>query len=110
MLAFKTYTRIAMLIATVFCAAPAWADYTYICKDVDHKSYTLHVDDAETVLTWRGREYDITVVEGCRYTWHANPKGGEGPSFDLCTATKGYADIIYADGSSVPCRMKGRHD
>ena len=70
-------------------ATPANAEiYNYSCK-VDGKTYPLRVDETNNVLQWQGNRYSLTRQPDCgKYGWHAE---GNGMSFDVCTATQGYA-------------------
>jgi hypothetical protein len=75
------------------------------CDVVDGKAFPLRVDDNKHVLTWRGKQYRVTEQPNCgKSGWHAE---GNGTSFDVCTATKGYAAIEDKDGNvMVRCDAK----
>jgi hypothetical protein len=103
----KTIITTAAILAAITTAAHAEA-YTYMCK-VGSKSYPVTVttpnDDMEGgTITWRGTVYqDVKLGEGCRYNFAGVSKDGD--TAELCTATKGYADLTLGRARFY-CHMK----
>jgi len=92
----KTILLTAVTLISMLVTAQA-GTYTYMCK-VGSKSYPVTVttpsnDDLEGgTITWRGRVFqDVKLGEGCRYNFLATAK--DGTTAELCTATKGVADL-----------------
>jgi hypothetical protein len=55
-------------------------------------------------ITWRGTVYqDVKLGEGCRYNFAGVSKDGD--TAELCTATKGYADLTLGRARFY-CHMK----
>jgi hypothetical protein len=103
----KTIIIAAAILAAITATAHAEA-YTYMCK-VGSKSYPVTVttpnDDMEGgTITWRGTVYqDVKLGEGCRYNFAGVSKDGD--TAELCTATKGYADLTLGRARFY-CHMK----
>lgn len=86
-------------LMAVITTSPVYAEgYTYMCRvPSDHRSYPVRVDIDNATLTWRGRTFrNLQEVEGCRVKWQAT---SEGATAELCTATKGVADLKIGDAS-----------
>src|SRR5262249_27538196 len=62
-------------------------------------------DDMEGgTITWRGTVFqDVTLGEGCKYNFVATNRDGD--TAELCTATKGYADLTIGRARFY-CQMK----
>ena len=92
----------AALMAAI--ATSVYAEsYTYMCRvPSDHKSYPARLDIDNATLTWRGRTFrNLQEVEGCRVKYQAT---SDGATAELCTATKGVADLKLGD-ASFDCQL-----
>jgi hypothetical protein len=96
---------VTILIACIMSLSVAHAEtYTYMCRvPSDHKSYPLKLDIDNATLTWRDKTFrNLKQVEGCRYKYQATRAG---MTAELCTATKGVADLKLGN-ASFDCQMK----
>jgi hypothetical protein len=107
MIKMKTILLTAVTLVSMLVTAQA-ETYTYMCK-VGPKSYPVTVttpndDDMEGgTITWRGTVFqDVKLGEGCRYNFVATK---DGVIAELCTATKGYADLTIGRARFY-CQMK----
>jgi len=74
--------------------------FTYVCKSQGRVS-TLKVDETKQTLEWLGHTYKITETSCGRAGWHAER---DGTSFDVCSATQGYASFDLPTGT-VECEL-----
>jgi hypothetical protein len=97
------------ILATVTSAQAR--DYTYMCK-VDRQSYPVKLTTPNEgngsleggTITWRGQTYeDVKLGEDCKAQFLATAK--DGTPVELCTATKGYADLTIGR-KRFECRQK----
>jgi hypothetical protein len=98
----KGITATAALMVAITTSVYA-EGYTYMCRvPSDHKSYAVRVDIDNATLTWRGTTFrNLQEVEGCRVKWQAT---SDGATAELCTATKGVADLKIGD-ASFDCQL-----
>jgi hypothetical protein len=107
----KLITTTAAL--AIFATAAHAGEYTYMCK-VGRKTYPVTVttpnetkgDLEGGVITWRGTTFEnVKLGDDCRYNFTAT--GKDGTSVELCTSTKGVADLKIGK-DDFDCQMRGR--
>jgi hypothetical protein len=106
--AIKLVTAAAAVALCATSAPPAHAadTYVYICRvPKDGQSYPVIVNEGDHTLSWRGVVFhNLQQVEGCRVKWQATSGG---LTAELCTATKGYADLSIGE-ASFDCELVRR--
>jgi hypothetical protein len=106
--AMKPVIATAVVLVAIATAGHA-NTYTYMCR-VGHKSYPVQVTTSNEAngsmsggtITWRGTVFqNVKLGDGCRYNFVGTC---DGVTAELCTATKGVADLRIGE-ASFECQL-----
>ena len=91
-------------VTNVTTAARHAEAYKYMCRVPSaHKSYPIAVNIDDATLTWRGTTFqNLRQGDGCRIKFLATSDSGV--TAELCTATKGVADLKIG-AASFDCQL-----